>query len=64
MVRQLFSILILTGGLLLAASPVLAHHSIAAEFDTENPITLTGTIGVPCRTEHVVPYGPDRWATV
>jgi hypothetical protein len=44
MVRQLFSMLIFTCGLLLAASPMLAHHSITAEFDTENPITLTGTI--------------------
>ncbi len=44
MARQLFSIFVPTGALLLAAPPVLAHHSIAAEFDTENPITLDGTI--------------------
>ncbi len=44
MARQLFGIVVVTGALLLAASPVFAHHSIAAEFDTENPITLDGTI--------------------
>jgi hypothetical protein len=29
-------------GLLLAALPVLAHHSFAAEFDVSKPITLKG----------------------
>jgi hypothetical protein len=29
-------------GLLLAAIPVLAHHSFAAEFDSTKPITLEG----------------------
>jgi hypothetical protein len=34
---------LLTGtGLLLAAIPVLAHHSFAAEFDSTKPITLEG----------------------
>jgi hypothetical protein len=42
MVRRLFSILIVAVPLL--ASTAFAHHSITAEFDTENPITLTGTV--------------------
>ena len=30
-------------GLVLAALPVMAHHSFAAEYDEKKPITLTGT---------------------
>ena len=38
------SILLLAGGLLLAALPAWAHHSFAAEFDENQPITLRGTL--------------------
>ena len=31
-------------GLLLAAVPVMAHHSFAAEYDASKPIKLTGTV--------------------
>jgi len=35
---------VLAGGLLVAVTPVLAHHSFAAEYDANKPITLTGTV--------------------
>jgi hypothetical protein len=31
-------------GVLLAAVPVLAHHSFAAEYDAKSPVTLKGTV--------------------
>jgi len=31
-------------GLLLAAMPVMAHHSFAAEYDATKPVKMTGTV--------------------
>ncbi len=36
--------LAMTVGLVLAATPLLAHHSFAAEFDGSKPVDLTGTV--------------------
>ena len=35
---------VLAGGFMMAAVPMLAHHSFAAEYDRSKPITLTGTV--------------------
>ena len=35
---------ILAGGIMMAALPVLAHHSFSAEYDRAKPIKLTGTV--------------------
>lgn len=47
-------VLMLAGGLLLGALPARAHHSFAAEFDINQPITLTGAL---TKMEWVNPHG-------
>jgi hypothetical protein len=44
MKRNLVVILGLSIGLLMAALPVLAHHALAAEFDSSKPVKFTGTV--------------------
>jgi hypothetical protein len=42
--RRKLACVVLGVGLLVAAWPVIAHHSFAAEFDSAQPITLSGTV--------------------
>src|SRR5882757_7485248 len=42
--RTKLSVLIAGAALLIAAVPVLAHHSFAAEFDAKKPVKLQGTV--------------------
>ena len=42
--RQFLAGLVLISGAVSPASPLLAHHSFAAEFDIESPVQLRGTV--------------------
>ncbi len=44
MKANLLTVLAATAGVMLAAVPVLADHSFAAEFDQSQPITMTGVV--------------------
>ena len=42
--RRMKSVTVLAVALLLVAVSVSAHHSFAAEYDAEKPVTLSGTV--------------------
>ena len=42
--RGKFALLVAAAGLLISGGPALAHHSFAAEYDANQPLTLTGTV--------------------
>jgi hypothetical protein len=52
--RAILAVTIFCVGLTLSAATTLAHHSFAAEFDANAPITLTGTL---TKMEWVNPHG-------
>ena len=39
-----FSFSLVVFGVVLAAAPVMAHHSFAAEYDSKKPVSLKGTV--------------------
>jgi len=47
-------LIVILGGILLAALPAWAHHSFAAEFDINQPITLKGVL---TKMDWVNPHG-------
>ena len=56
MARRMFGVLAAAGsGLLMAGMPVWAHHSFAAAFDADKPVTVHGVI-VEIRLEN-----PHSW---
>ena len=58
MTRQTYALVIAMFALLRPSAPVLAHHSFAAEFDAQKPVTLQGVV---VKWEMINPHG---WITM
>ena len=57
MQRNALGVLLAAGVLSWGAAPAVAHHSFAAEFDSNKPVTLTGTItSVEFQNPHIYFY--------
>ena len=57
MTRNVLGVLVTACVLSWAAAPAVAHHSFAAEFDSNKPVTLTGTItSVEFQNPHIYFY--------
>ena len=61
---KLFAVIGGAALLVAAATPVLAHHSFAAEFDSNKPVTIKGTVSKvewtnPHSWIHIDVKGPD-----
>src|SRR6266516_8022766 len=44
MSSKYWGLVVFFGGLLVAAIPAVAHHSVAAEYDFDKPVEFTGTL--------------------